>query len=186
MIGWSWSPLELADRLRLPADDHRRAALAVENPMSAEHSLLRTTLLGGLLDVAQRNVTRGIADVAIFESGAVFAASGEQLPHEPHLIGALLTGALRQPTWVEPRPPRADFFAAKGVLAHLLDTLRVDWKLEPSSESFLHPGRTARVVVTPHGGGDEVVVGWIGELHPTVAATGIWSGRPPSCSTSTS
>lgn len=170
VIGWSWSPPELADRLRLPADDHRRQALAVENPMSAEHSLLRTTLLGGLLDVAQRNVTRGIADVAIFESGAVFAPSdGRDLPHEPHLLGALLTGALRPATWVEPRPPKADFFAAKGVLAHLLDTLRVSWKLEPSSESFLHPGRTARVIVTPHGGGDEVVVGWIGELHPSVA-----------------
>ncbi|MDO8185713.1 phenylalanine--tRNA ligase subunit beta [Conexibacter sp. JD483] len=170
VIGWSWSPQELADRLRLPADDHRRQSIAVENPMSADHSVLRTTLLGGLLDVAQRNVTRGTSDVAIFESGAVFAPSGQELPHEPHLLGVLLTGALRPPNWVEPRPPRADFFAAKGVLAHLLDTLRVTWKLEVSSESFLHPGRTARVIVTPHGGGDEVVVGWIGELHPTVAA----------------
>ena len=171
VIGWSWSPQELADRLRLPADDHRRQAIAVENPMSAEHSLLRTTLLGGLLDVAQRNVTRGIPDVAIFESGAVFAPDdARDLPHEPHLLGALLTGAVRPATWVEPRPPKADFFAAKGVLAHLLDTLRVSWTLERSSESFLHPGRTARVIVTPPGGGDEVVVGWIGELHPTVAA----------------
>jgi phenylalanyl-tRNA synthetase beta chain len=170
VIGWSWSPPELADRLRLPADDHRRQALAVENPMSAEHSLLRTTLLGGLLDVAQRNVTRGIADVAIFESGAVFVPSdARDLPHEPHTLGVLLTGALRPATWVEPRPPKADFFAAKGVLAHLLDTLRISWKLEPGSEPFLHPGRTARVIVTPHGGGDEVVVGWIGELHPSVA-----------------
>ncbi|MDW5598199.1 phenylalanine--tRNA ligase subunit beta [Conexibacter stalactiti] len=171
IIGWSWSPAELADRLRLPADDPRRAALAVENPMSSDHGLLRTTLLGGLLDVAQRNVTRGLADVAIFESGAVFVPSGDDgLPHEPHLLGALLTGALRPPNWVEPQPPQADFFAAKGVLAHLLDTLRVSWRLERGSEPFLHPGRSARVIVTPHGGGDEAVVGWIGELHPSIAA----------------
>jgi len=172
VIGWSWSPPELADRLRLPAGDPRRAAIAVENPMSAEHGLLRTTLLGGLLDVARHNVTRGIADVAIFESGAVFLQSenGNGLPHEPHMLGALLTGAARPATWRESQPPQADFFAAKGVLAHLLDTLRVDWRVEPGSEPFLHPGRSATVLVRPAGGVDEVAVGWVGEIHPTVAA----------------
>ncbi|MDO8212851.1 phenylalanine--tRNA ligase subunit beta [Conexibacter sp. CPCC 206217] len=171
IIGWSWSPAELADRLRLPADDPRRAAIAVDNPMSAEHGLLRTTLLGGLLDVAQRNVTRGIPDVAIFESGAVFVRGEDgALPHEPHTLAALLTGALRPASWRESQPPPADFFAAKGVLAHLLDTLRVTWRVEPGSEPFLHPGRSARVIVTPQGGADEIVVGWIGELHPSIAA----------------
>jgi phenylalanyl-tRNA synthetase beta chain len=171
IIGWSWSPSELADRLRLPAGDPGRDAIAVENPMSAEHGLLRTTLLGGLLDVARHNVTRGIADVAIFESGAVYLPSGDrELPHEPHLLGALLTGALRPATWREPQPPQADFFAAKGVLGHLLDTLRVNWRVEPGGEPFLHPGRSARVLVSPAGGGDAVVVGWVGELHPSIAA----------------
>jgi phenylalanyl-tRNA synthetase beta chain len=170
VIGWSWSAPDLADRLRLPDGDPLRQAIAVENPMSAEHGLLRTTLLGGLLDVTRHNVTRGIADVAIFESGAVFNRSDDQLPHEPHMLGALLTGAVRRPTWTESQPPQADFFAAKGVLAHLLDTLRVTWRVEPGSEPFLHPGRSAQVLVCPHGGGDEVVVGWLGELHPSVAA----------------
>lgn len=170
VIGWSWSAPDLADRLRLPDDSALRQAIAVENPMSAEHGLLRTTLLGGLLDVARHNVTRGIADVAVFESGAVFNRSGDQLPHEPHMLGALLTGAVRRPTWTESQPPQADFFAAKGVLAHLLDTLRVQWRVEPGAEPYLHPGRSAQVLVCPHGGGDEVVVGWLGELHPSVAA----------------
>ncbi len=170
VIGWSWSAPDLADRLRLPADSELRQAIAVENPMSAEHGLLRTTLLGGLLDVARRNVTHGLADVAIFESGAVFNRTGDQLPHEPHMLGALLTGAVRRPTWKESQPPQADFFAAKGVLAHLLDTLRVEWRVEPGAEPFLHPGRSAQVLVCPPGGGDEVVVGWLGELHPSVAA----------------
>ncbi|HEY4280920.1 MAG TPA: phenylalanine--tRNA ligase subunit beta [Conexibacter sp.] len=215
VIGWSWSPPELADRLRLPADDPRRTAIAVDNPMSAEHGLLRTTLLGGLLDVAGLNVARGIADVAIFESGAVFlpasergrvvvgasdeplagvagngagagdlapagvvaaaagaraSAADDALPHEPHMLGALLTGATRPATWRESQPPKADFFAAKGVLMHLLDTLRVNWRVEPGSEPFLHPGRSATVLVSPNGGGDEVAVGWLGELHPSVAA----------------
>jgi phenylalanyl-tRNA synthetase beta chain len=164
VAGWSWSDAGLADRLRLAADDLRRRAIAVENPMSAEHALLRTTLLGSLLDVARRNVAHGTADVAIFESGAVFLASGDTLPDEPHHVGALLCGALRPVSWREPAPPQADFFAAKGVLAALLDALRVQWSVEPAGEPFLHPGRAAAILL-----GDERV-GWLGELHPAVAA----------------
>ncbi len=169
-IGWSWSAPELADRLRLPADDPRRRALAVENPMSAEHALLRTTLLGSLLDVARRNVVHGTPDVAIFESGAVYRpVPGEPLPAEPCTVGVLLTGAVRPASWREPSPA-ADFFAAKGVLAALLDALRVEWTVSEGSEPFLHPGRSAAVVVagTP--------VGWLGELHPAIAGEWELSG----------
>jgi phenylalanyl-tRNA synthetase beta chain len=164
-IGWSWSAPELADRLRLPADDPRRAAVVVENPMSAEHAQMRTTLLGSLLDVARRNVTHGTPDVAIFEAGAVYRpVSGEPLPAEPFTVGVLLTGASRPASWREPAPPVADFFAAKGVLTRLLSALRVDWGIEDGHEPFLHPGRSAWVSV-----GSERV-GWIGELHPSIAA----------------
>ncbi len=167
-IGWSWSAPELADRLRLPAEDPRRRAVVVENPMSAEHAQMRTTLLGSLLDVARRNVAHGRPDVAIFESGAVYrpdlVAPGEPLPAEPGTVGVLLTGAVRAPSWREPAPPAADFFAAKGVLASLLDALRVEWSVMDGREPFLHPGRAAAVVV-----GDSPV-GWIGEVHPAIAA----------------
>ncbi len=164
-IGWSWIAPELADRLRLPADDPRRRALAVENPMSAEHALMRTTLLGSLLDVARRNVTHGAPDVAIFESGAVYLPErGAELPREPHHVGVLLTGAVRPASWRESTPPAADFFAAKGMLAGLLDALRVAWTVEPATEPFLHPGRSAAVIVAGS------PIGWLGELHPALAA----------------
>jgi phenylalanyl-tRNA synthetase beta chain len=170
-IGWSWSAPELADRLRLPADDPRLRAVVVENPMSAEHAQMRTTLLGSLLDVARRNVTHGTPDVAIFESGAVYRPrGGEQLPDEPHTVGVLLTGAVRAPSWREPAPPQADFFAAKGVLAALLSALRVEWWVIEGSEPFLHPGRAASVVVAGS------PVGWLGELHPSIAAAWELSG----------
>jgi len=163
-IGWSWSAPELADRLRLPPDDPRRAAVVVENPMSAEHAQMRTTLLGSLLDVARRNVTHGTSDVAVFEAGAVYLPSGDALPREPFTVGVLLTGAVRPASWREPAPAAADFFAAKGVLARLLDALRVDWGIEEGTEPFLHPGRAASVVVAGR------AVGWLGELHPSIAA----------------
>jgi phenylalanyl-tRNA synthetase beta chain len=66
-------------------------------------------------------------------------------------------------SWRAPDPPPADFFAAKGVLAALLDGLRVEWDVAPASEPFLHPGRAAAVAVA----GERV--GWVGELHPLVA-----------------
>ncbi|MGN6187290.1 MAG: phenylalanine--tRNA ligase subunit beta, partial [Conexibacter sp.] len=164
-IGWSWSGAELADRLRLPGGDPRRTAVVVENPMSAEHAQMRTTLLGSLLDVARRNVTHGTPDVAIFESGAVYLPGDDALPREPHTVGVLLTGAVRPASWREPGPPAADFFAAKGVLARLLDALRVDWAVAAteSPEPFLHPGRAAAVMVAGS------PVGWLGELHPSIA-----------------
>jgi phenylalanyl-tRNA synthetase beta chain len=80
-------------------------------------------------------------------------------------LAALLTGPVRPATWREPEPRPADFFAAKGVLAGLLDTLRAPWSVERASEPepFLHPGRAASIIV----GGDPV--GWLGEIHPQVA-----------------
>jgi phenylalanyl-tRNA synthetase beta chain len=103
--------------------------------------------------------------VAIFESGAVYLPErGAPLPREPHHVGVLLTGAVRGASWREPAPPAADFFAAKGVLASLLDSLRVRWSVIEASEPFLHPGRAAAVVVA------EAPIGWLGELHPSIAA----------------
>jgi phenylalanyl-tRNA synthetase beta chain len=159
IVGWSFVAPELAGRLRLPAD-----AVALENPMSGDQSELRTTLLGSLLDAARHNRARGIADLRLFEAGAVYLpAAGEPLPREPHHLAALLVGAVRPATWRAPAPRAADFFAAKGVLAGLLDRLRVPWGVVPGTEPFLHPGRSARIEIAGQPGG------WLGEIHPLVA-----------------
>ncbi len=137
-------------------------ALTLDNPMSSDQSQLRTMLLGCLLDTARRNRSRGAAALRLFEAGAVYLASeGDRLPHEPYHVAALLFGAVRAPTWRDPEPRGADFFAAKGVLGGLLDTLKVDWSVRPGTEPFLHPGRSAEVVVD-----SETVIGWVGEIHP--------------------
>jgi phenylalanyl-tRNA synthetase beta chain len=161
VVGWSFTAPELATRLRLGDQQ----AVALENPMSSDQSLLRTTLLGSLLDVAALNRARGASEVRLFEAGAVYLPQlGEQLPHEPYRVGALLLGSVRPATWRDPDPRPADFYAAKGVLGGLLETLRVSWELSPGEEPFLHPGRGARIVIA----GD--TAGWIGEIHPLVAA----------------
>jgi phenylalanyl-tRNA synthetase beta chain len=161
IVGWSFVGPDLAARLRL-GPEHR--AVELENPMSADQSQLRTTLLGSLLDAARHNRSHaGATAVRLFEAGAVYLPSAEPLPREPVHVGALLAGPVRPPTWRDPEPRRADFFAAKGVLGGMLDALRVPWRVQDGAELFLHPGRSAAVVA-----GDEPV-GWLGEIHPLVA-----------------
>jgi phenylalanyl-tRNA synthetase beta chain len=167
VLGWSFVGAELAQRLRLP--DHRAVTLA--NPMSTEQSQLRTTLLGSLLDIAARNQARGAAAIRLFEPGAVYLPGPEdELPAEPYHLGALLCGPVRPPSWRATQPQDADFFTAKGVLDGLLATLRVPYSVTRATQPFLHPGRAAEIVV------DERVVGWLGEIHPTVAAAWELSG----------
>jgi phenylalanyl-tRNA synthetase beta chain len=165
IVGWSFEGPELTERLRI-AD---RPAVRLTNPMSAEQSRLRITLLGSLLDVAQRNRARGAAGLRLFESGAVYLpdpADSDSAPAEPRHVAALLCGPVRPPTWRDGSPPPADVFAAKGVLADLLDTVRAPWSVEaaPDGEPFLHPGRSARILL------DGTSAGWLGEVHPSIAA----------------
>jgi phenylalanyl-tRNA synthetase beta chain len=161
IVGWSFTDPDLAKRLRLDGPE----PIVLDNPMSLDQSRLRTTLLGSMLDAARRNRSHGATAMRLFEAGPVYLPAGEgKLPHEPYHIGALLIGPVRHPTWREPEPRRADFFAAKGVLQGLLDTLRAPWSVELSRAPFLHPGAAATILA----GGE--AAGWLGEIHPLVAA----------------
>jgi len=209
ILGWAFADPGVIDRLRLAADDPRREVVVLANPMSADQSVLRTMLLGSLLDATRHNAARNPGAMRLFEAGTVYLPAGvagwppasnavappaaasaaalpsaaetasspsaagvstqssatptASLPREPFHVGALLTGSARPRTWREPDPPRADLFAAKGVLGRLLDDLRASWSVEAAPEPFLHPGRAAAVLV------DDRRVGWLGELHPLVA-----------------
>jgi phenylalanyl-tRNA synthetase beta chain len=172
IVGWSFESPGRAERLRIA----ERPAVELQNPMSAEQARLRTTLLGSLLDVTRLNRSRGAQAIRLFEAGAVYlapdAAAGHP-PAEPYHVAAVLLGPVRPATWRDPEPPAADFFAAKGALAGMLDTVRVPWAVaEPGDpETFLHPGRCGQIVI----GGRPA--GWIGELHPEVAAQ--WGVEEP-------
>jgi len=166
VVGWSFASRELLDRLRLSADSPLREVVELLNPMSEAQAVLRPTILGSLLDAAGHNAAHGQRDLALFESGAVYRAGGgsptHPLPHEHHALAILLHGALAPATWGTPAPPRAGFFAAKGLLAAVLDALRVEWQVTPAQEPYLHPGRSAAVLVAGE------CVGWLGEVHPLV------------------
>jgi phenylalanyl-tRNA synthetase beta chain len=167
VVGWSFTSPEVARRLRLGD----QPAVVLENPLSTEQSLLRTELLSSLLDVARHNQAHGAGDLRLFEMGAVFLPEkDQQLPREPHHLAALLSGSMRPASWREPDPPQADFFAAKGVLTALLEALEARWSVARAREPFLHPGRSATILI------DERRAGWVGEVHPLVAAAWDLSG----------
>jgi phenylalanyl-tRNA synthetase beta chain len=165
IVGWSFTSPEVGDRLRLGAEHPLRPMVELANPLSTDLSVLRTTLLGSLLDAASHNRSRGASTLRLFEAGAVYLPDGEErLPREPYHVGALLSGASRAPSWRDGTPPPVDFFAAKGVLAGVLDTLRIPWTVTRATEPFLHPGRSARIEAAGE------PIGWVGEIHPLVAA----------------
>jgi phenylalanyl-tRNA synthetase beta chain len=177
-VGWSFTGPDVARRLGLQGD-----AVVLENPMSEDQSVMRTTLLGSLLDSLKRNRSRGFEDVRLFEYGAVYlprngpdpsrSSTGNPwypvpdpaLPVERTHLGALMTGRIRPASWGDADPPRAGFFAAKAVLEALMRALRIEWRVEaPADEPFLHPRRGAVVYA------GDARAGWLGELHPSVAA----------------
>jgi phenylalanyl-tRNA synthetase beta chain len=164
-------------RLRIPEGDVRAEPIRVSNPLSAEHSAVRTALLGSLLDAGRYNLAHGTERVALFESGRAVLREGSS-PHEgvlagkfvgdqpapafePGRIGALAVGELRPAGW-RGDPVEADFYALKGALEGMATQLGVPLDVVPGVQPFLHPGRCGRVLVA----GEEV--GWIGEIHPLV------------------
>jgi phenylalanyl-tRNA synthetase beta chain len=187
VVGWSFTDPGEPARLRIPFDDLRSSAVLLANPLSEEQSAMRTMVLGSLLDVASRNVSRGGERVALFEAGSVYlmeAPPGERAAEdvgfgevdplagvfpgerpapvaEPFRMAALAVGPLTARSW-RGEAVSGDFFALKGVLEALAAQLGAELSFVPAAEPFLHPGRSAAVEV----GG--AAVGWLGELHPLV------------------
>jgi phenylalanyl-tRNA synthetase beta chain len=178
IFGWSFVAPALDDRLRLPADDPRREHVSILNPLSEEQAVMRTTLLGGLLDAARHNLARDVQGVALFESGRAYVrrpapsdggpAAGAFAGHrpapvaEPQRLAGVAAGAIVPPSWRAPGAA-ASFYELKGVVEALCGQLGAELSLTPRHEPFLHPGRAAAVEI---GGID---AGWLGELHPLVA-----------------
>ena len=168
VVGWSFTDPSLPDRLLAPEDDKLRKLIALENPMSAEQSVLRPTIFGSLLDIAAYNASRGHTDLALFESGAVYGVAGPDAAmsaDEHHALGGLLTGGARPATWADGAPQPAGIFTAKAHVDAVLGALSVTWQAQPVQRPYLHPGKAGAIR------SGDVVLGIFGELHPTVAAT---------------
>ncbi len=176
------------DELGLPADDARRTALRLVNPISDEQPLLRTSLLATLVDVARRNLSRGVRDLALFEIGRVYRPAGDLapapglpraarpsdvelaaleggVPPQPRRVAVLLAGQRERPGWWG--PGRAvDWTDAVGAAQALAQALGVRLGVQADDHAPWHPGRCARLTLP-----DGTLVGHAGELHPRVVAS---------------
>ncbi len=154
------------DALRLPAESPLRHCVPIRNPLSEEQSLLRTTLVPGLLEVARRNAARRNRAVHLFEVGTTFWPARlpiTELPEERHTLGLFMMGTWPEPTW-DRRPRAADFFDLKGVVEELLAALGLDATVRSEADRpYLHPGRAAQLYAR------DQALGYLGEVHPDVA-----------------
>jgi len=146
------------------------------NPISPERSVMRRTLLAGLLAVVQRNLE--ITDsVRLFELGFVYEPTlGTALPSESRRLVIVLCGRRTAGAWDDPqgaRPVNADFFDLKGVIESLTSELLLPEVSLTTVRSipWLHPGRAAELSVNGK------PAGTFGELHPKVAANFGLHGR---------
>ncbi|HOL17815.1 MAG TPA: phenylalanine--tRNA ligase subunit beta, partial [Bacillota bacterium] len=162
------------ESLRLEEDDPRRQAIALQNPLSEEQGIMRTTLLPGLFKVLQHNFNYREMNQLFFEIGAVFLPRRlplDELPHEPQRLALAATGQFPDPNWLT-APSPADFYLVKGALELLCSRLHISGMgLVPAALPFLHPTRSAGVIIN----GAEI--GFIGQVHPEVAET--WDFRQP-------
>lgn len=154
------------DKLRM---DKEGLGMPVEllNPLNAEQSIMRQSIIPGLLHSLAYNQNHGVKNVQLYETGRVFfAAEGKKKPKEKERVAAVLAGAMGDPAWNN-TPAAFDFFDGKGIiesLLHELATPKVRFKALSAEEApHLQPGRAAQVL----SGG--TVLGWVGEIHPLAA-----------------
>ena len=162
------------ERLRLPAEG---LGLAVEllNPLNADMSVMRQSIVPGLLRSVAYNQARGVKNIQLYEIGTVFmAAEGRKKAKERKKLAGVLAGSMRDAAWNSPAVP-FDFFDAKGVLENLARELalpKVRFRALSAEEApQLQPGRAAEMMA------NGAVIGWVGEIHPLVADA--FGAEPP-------
>jgi phenylalanyl-tRNA synthetase beta chain len=187
VLSYPFVAADSADRFGLAADDPRRAALRLANPLADTEPLMRTSLLPGLLATLQRNLGRGTRDLALYETGLVYFATGPDapamprpgvahrpgedelaamyaaIPHQPRHVATVLCGDIAPPGWWGPGRP-ADWSDAIEAARVVARSARVRFAFRAAQYAPWHPGRCAEIVL------DGQVIGHAGELHPRVIA----------------
>lgn len=142
----------------------QRQTIDLLMPMSEAHASLRQSLLPHLIEAASYNVVRKNKDVKLFEIGNVFFANGEgELPDQVEYLSGILTGDYVVNQWQD-KKETVDFYLAKGVVDRVSEKLNLEFSYRRADIDGLHPGRTAEILL------ENKVVGFIGELHPILAA----------------
>jgi len=154
---YSFESPKVFDRLLVPEDSALRKAVVISNPLGEDFSIMRTLPLNGMLTSLSTNYNRRNKDVRLYELGNIYLPGQLPLTELPKERMQFTLGMYGE----------GDFFTMKGVIEEFLG--KVGMKERPqykpdAGKSFLHPGRQADVVYL------NKVIGYFGEIHPTVAA----------------
>ncbi len=154
---YSFESPKVFDKLRLDADDPLRNAIQISNPLGDDFSIMRTTPVNGILTSLSTNYNRRNKDVRLYELGNIYLAKELPLKELPEERMQFTLGMYGHCDFYDMKGVVEGFFAQIGM--HNL--VRYD---KNAGKNFLHPGRQALIIY------DDVTVGYLGELHPEVAA----------------
>ena len=155
---YSFESPKVFDKLLLPEDARERQAIVISNPLGEDFSIMRTTSLNGMLTSLATNYNRRNKNVRLYEMGNIYLPKSLPLTELPDERMQFTLGMYGD----------GDFFSMKGIVEEFLDKIGMHLKetYDPNAgKSFLHPGRQANIIY------DGTVIGYLGEVHPTVAAT---------------
>ncbi len=166
VFSWTFSAPALVERSGLPTDYARMVTLS--NPLTENHAAMRTSLVPGLLSIAERNARRGITGLAVFELGPVFrvpengAVTPDFLPDESPTLGILL-GGNTSPHWASPARPY-DLYDLKGIVETLAGWLGHEPRFRPMETPWplFTSGQAAEVLL------NDQVVGYLGAVSSRV------------------
>ena len=154
---YSFESPKVFDKLLLPEDSPLRKAVVISNPLGEDFSIMRTVSLNGMLTSLSTNFNRRNKDVRLYEMGNIYLPKQLPLTELPEERMQMTFGMYGE----------GDFFTMKGIVEELFYKVGMNEKITYDPESgysFLHPGRQANIVYK------DTVVGYLGEVHPTVAA----------------
>jgi len=166
-INYSFISSLSCDHLEIRSDDSRRQVVEILNPLSEDQSVMRTSLIPGLLDTMHYNLAVQNLNFKLFEVGNVFFNTGkaDSQPAEIEMLAGLWTGIRNDTFWLAQKT-YCDFYDLKGVVEELLGSLDIDeatFTLQPPELCrYTKAGYTAQIIIA-----DETL-GLVGELHPKV------------------
>ena len=164
VITYSFISPEIFDSLRIPEGHKLRNAVKIKNPMTRDHSLMRTSLISSLLEVIKWNTNRQAGIVKIFEVGKIYLPYPDKpnsLPQEKLIIAGAINKTGRGDIWE--KSLSLDIFDIKGILETVFQGLKVvNREVVPGNHPAFHPLRNGKIIIR----GKEV--GIFGEIHPEV------------------
>ena len=174
IITFSFMHKDGLTNMMLPEGDNRYTAIPILNPISEEFPYMRTTLVPAVIEAAKRNIAQQNKDLWLFETANVYEPKAlplTEVPHERPMACGIMMGKVTEAAWNQAQRG-TDFYDVKGVVDGLLAKLGLtQYDIQPSSESYYHPGVSAHYTV------NGVTIANYGELHPQVVKNFDLSGK---------